>query len=287
MVPAGLTPATGRARRQATIGPAPWASNPWLHHGSTCARPASLRLSRETGALCSNRRAHQPAQELRPLPQALQRISPAPAEAGRAVPHSHRFCGVSGGWPDQKSAGPGRGWTAFPPKGVQETGTASALDAKGHGAAPRLSGRHRCAATPVAVSHALLAAPARTEVARRGSDTATELQFGDCAPKERIPARHPLCRIRALFNDTLPDPVRAAAHRADGLQPAVSLVQGPGVDNAVRVPTVFTKNRDRLLITEVYRWVMAAILAHRDVETQLSGRSLPRRWHLGEGPGHR
>ena len=122
MVPAGLTPATGRARRQATIGPAPWASNPWLHHGSTCARPASLRLSRETGALCSNRRAQHPAQELRPLPQALQRISPAPAEAGRAVPHSHRFCAVSPAGQTRNPPDRGEGGRPFPQRACKRQG---------------------------------------------------------------------------------------------------------------------------------------------------------------------
>ena len=45
---------------------------------------------------------------------------------------------------------------------------------------------------------------------------------------------------------------------------------GLGVDDPVWVPTVFTKNRDRLLTTEMSRKVMAAILAHRDVAPLLS-----------------
>ena len=40
---------------------------------------------------------------------------------------------------------------------------------------------------------------------------------------------------------------------------------GLGFDDAVWVPTVFTKNRDRLLTTEMPRKVMAATLAHREV----------------------
>jgi transposase len=39
---------------------------------------------------------------------------------------------------------------------------------------------------------------------------------------------------------------------------------GLGIDDPVWVPTVFTKNRDRLLTTEMSRKVMAAILAHRE-----------------------
>ena len=45
---------------------------------------------------------------------------------------------------------------------------------------------------------------------------------------------------------------------------------GLGIDDQVWVPTVFTKNRDRLLTTEMSRKVMAAILAHREVAPLLS-----------------
>ena len=45
---------------------------------------------------------------------------------------------------------------------------------------------------------------------------------------------------------------------------------GLGIDNPVWVPTVFTKNRDRLMTTEMSRKVMAAILAHREVAPLLS-----------------
>ena len=40
---------------------------------------------------------------------------------------------------------------------------------------------------------------------------------------------------------------------------------GLGIDDPVWVPTVFTKNRDRLLTTDMSRKVLAAILAHREV----------------------
>jgi hypothetical protein len=45
---------------------------------------------------------------------------------------------------------------------------------------------------------------------------------------------------------------------------------GLGIDDPVWVPTVFSKNRDRLLTTEMSRKVMAAILAHREVAPLLS-----------------
>jgi transposase len=46
---------------------------------------------------------------------------------------------------------------------------------------------------------------------------------------------------------------------------------GPGMDDAVWVPTVFTKNRDRLLTTEMSRKVMAAILSQPEVRPLLTG----------------
>jgi hypothetical protein len=45
---------------------------------------------------------------------------------------------------------------------------------------------------------------------------------------------------------------------------------GLGIDDPVWAPTVFTKNRDRLLTTEISRKAMAAILAHREVAPLLS-----------------
>ena len=45
---------------------------------------------------------------------------------------------------------------------------------------------------------------------------------------------------------------------------------GLGIDDPVRVPTVFSKNRDRLLTTDMSRKFLAAILAHREVEPLLS-----------------
>ena len=45
---------------------------------------------------------------------------------------------------------------------------------------------------------------------------------------------------------------------------------GLGIDDPVWVPTVFTKNRDRLLTTDIARKFLAAILAHREVAPLLS-----------------
>ena len=45
---------------------------------------------------------------------------------------------------------------------------------------------------------------------------------------------------------------------------------GLGVDDPVWVPTVFTKNRDRLMTTDMSRKVMAAILSHREIAPLMS-----------------
>jgi transposase len=65
---------------------------------------------------------------------------------------------------------------------------------------------------------------------------------------------------------------------------------GLGIDDPVWVPTVFTKNRDRLLNTEMSRKVMAAILAHREVAPLLSDEhfsvdgTLVKAFAMGLGP---
>ncbi|MBP1806336.1 hypothetical protein J2Z33_002193 [Rubellimicrobium aerolatum] len=45
---------------------------------------------------------------------------------------------------------------------------------------------------------------------------------------------------------------------------------GLGIDDPVWVPEVFSKNLDCLLTTDMFRKVLAAILAHREVASQLS-----------------
>lgn len=138
----------------------------------------------------------------------------------------------------------------------------------------------------------------------RGSDKATGLIFSYIDLEERIPERHPLRKIRMIVNDAL----RSLDAEFDGLyagegRPSIaperliraSLLQvlysirserqlmeqmdynllfrwfvGLGIDDTVWVPTVFTKNRDRLLGTDMSRKVMAAILAHREVVPLLS-----------------
>ena len=137
----------------------------------------------------------------------------------------------------------------------------------------------------------------------RGTDEAAGSLFSYVDLEERIPARHPLRKIRQVVNDALAslDADFDRLYSAEG-RPSIaperliraSLIQilfsvrserqlmeqmqynllfrwfvGLGIDDPVWVPTVFTKNRDRLLTTDMSRKFLAAILAHREVEPLL------------------
>ena len=138
----------------------------------------------------------------------------------------------------------------------------------------------------------------------RGTDETSGSLFSYVDLEARIPARHPLRKIRQVVNDALASlDGEFDALYTDFGRPSIpperliraSLIQilfsirserqlmeqmqynllfrwfvGLGIDDVVWVPTVFTKNRDRLLTTEMSRKVMAAILAHREVAPLLS-----------------
>jgi transposase len=138
----------------------------------------------------------------------------------------------------------------------------------------------------------------------RGTDDASGSLFSYVDLEARIPARHPLRKIQQVVNEALAGlDAEFAALYTDFGRPSIpperliraSLIQilfsvrserqlmeqmqynllfrwfvGLGIDDPVWVPTVFTKNRDRLLTTEMSRKVMAAILAHREVAPLLS-----------------
>ena len=138
----------------------------------------------------------------------------------------------------------------------------------------------------------------------RGTDETTRSLFSYVDLEERIPVRHPLRKVRQIVNDALAslDAEFDRLYAAEG-RPSIaperllraSLLQilfsvrserqlmeqmqynllfrwfvGLGVDDPVWVPTVFTKNRDRLLTTDMSRKFLAAILAHREVAPLLS-----------------
>jgi transposase len=138
----------------------------------------------------------------------------------------------------------------------------------------------------------------------RGTDETSGSLFSYVDLEERIPARHPLRKIRQVVNDALASlDAEFAPLYVDFGRPSIaperliraSLIQilfsvrserqlmeqmqynlmfrwfvGLGIDDPVWVATVFTKNRDRLLTTDMSRKVMAAILAHREVAPLLS-----------------
>lgn len=138
----------------------------------------------------------------------------------------------------------------------------------------------------------------------RGTHETSGSLFSYVDLEARIPARHPLRKIRQVVNEALASlDAEFDALYTDFGRPSIpperliraSLIQilfsirserqlmeqmeynllfrwfvGLGIDDAVWVPTVFTKNRDRLLTTEMSRKVMAAILAHREVAPLLS-----------------
>jgi transposase len=138
----------------------------------------------------------------------------------------------------------------------------------------------------------------------RGSDERNEALFSYVNLEERIPARHPLRLIREMVNAALArlDGSFAELYAAEG-RPSIAperllratLIQilfsvrserqlmeqmqynllfrwfvGLGIDDAVWVPTVFSKNRDRLLTTDIARQFLAAMLADKAVAPLLS-----------------
>src|ERR1700716_4407825 len=138
----------------------------------------------------------------------------------------------------------------------------------------------------------------------RGSDERTGELFSYVDLEKRVPAKHPLRLVRGVVNEVLAalDRDFSKAYAASG-RPSIAperllralLLQafytirserqlmeqlhynllyrwfvGLGVDDPVWVPTVFTKNRDRLLEAEVARKFLAELLAHKEVRALLS-----------------
>lgn len=141
-------------------------------------------------------------------------------------------------------------------------------------------------------------------VMMRGTDEVSGSLFSYVDLEERVPPGHPLRLIRRIVNGALagldaefealytdfgrPSIAPERLIRASLLQILFSIRSerqlmeqmdynllfrwfvGLGIDDPVWVPTVFTKNRDRLLTTDMSRKVMAAILAHPEVRPLLS-----------------
>jgi transposase len=138
----------------------------------------------------------------------------------------------------------------------------------------------------------------------RGSDTRTGELFSYVDLEDRVPAKHPLRAIRRIVNDVLValdaefEKIYAATGRPSiaperllralllqafyTIRSETQLMEqldynllyrwfvGLGIDEPVWVPTVFTKNRDRLLEAEVARKFLAELLNHKEVRALLS-----------------
>ena len=138
----------------------------------------------------------------------------------------------------------------------------------------------------------------------RGSDERSGALFSYVDLEERVPTKHPLRRIRQLVNDVLEslDGEFATLYAVDG-RPSIpperllraALLQGfytvrserqlmeqlddnrlfrwfvgLGIDDPVWVPTVFTKNRDRLLEADVAKKFLAALLNHWEARPSIA-----------------
>jgi transposase len=138
----------------------------------------------------------------------------------------------------------------------------------------------------------------------RGSDERNGSLFSFVDIEDRVPARHPLRKILEIVNAALAtmDTDFARLYAANG-RPSIAperllraaMIQilfsirserqlmeqmqynllfrwfvGLGIDDPVWVATVFSKNRDRLLNTDIARKFLAAILAHKEVAPLLS-----------------
>jgi transposase len=138
----------------------------------------------------------------------------------------------------------------------------------------------------------------------RGSDERTGKLFSYVDIEERVPQSHPLRLIRRIVNEVLAalDSEFAKLYADDGRpsiaperllralllqafytirseRPLMEQLQynllyrwfvGLGVDDPVWVPTVFSKNRDRLLKAEVARKFLCELLTHGQVRALLS-----------------
>ena len=153
----------------------------------------------------------------------------------------------------------------------------------------------------------------------RGLDERSGDLFSYVDLEERVPANHPLRLIRRIVNEVLValDGEFAKIY-ADSGRPSIPperllralLLQvfytirsetqlmeqlhynllyrwfvGLGVDEPVWVPTVFTKNRERLLEAQVAHKFLAELLNHKEGARPFVGRALLRRRHAGCGLG--
>src|SRR3982074_1335331 len=140
------------------------------------------------------------------------------------------------------------------------------------------------------------------EARMRGSDVRSGELFSYVDLEKRVPAKHPLRLVRVVVNEVLSrlDGDFSKAYAIGGRPsiaperlPRALLLQafytirserqlmeqldynllyrwfvGLGVDEAVWVPTVFTKNRDRLLEADVARKFLAELMDHNELSEE-------------------
>jgi len=143
----------------------------------------------------------------------------------------------------------------------------------------------------------------------RGTQGSAGSRFSCAGLEARIPAHHPLRKVRQVETDApsrldadfgrlccargrpsiAPErltcaslirvlfPVRSGCQLIGRMQHELRFRRfaRPGINDPVRVPAVFAKNRDRLLTTDMSRKFLAAIPAHRKVAPQLSDEHVP------------
>src|SRR6266542_2388588 len=111
--------------------------------------------------------------------------------------------------------------------------------------------------------------------------------FSYIAPEARVPANHPLRKIRELVRDVLGELNRSlgklyASEGRPSIRPERQLMEqldynllyrwfvGLSPDDPIWDPTTFTKNRDRLQNGEVFTKFMTKLLNHPQVKPLLS-----------------
>ena len=153
----------------------------------------------------------------------------------------------------------------------------------------------------------------------RATDRISGSLFSYIDIEDRIPARHPLRKVKRIVDEALAslDAEFDRLYAAEG-RPSIaperlmraSLIQilssvrserqfmeqmqynllfrwfvGIGIDDAVWVATVFTKNRDRLLTTEIFAHVAGRRPRPSGGGAAHVGRALLRRWYADQGVG--
>src|SRR6476659_5959133 len=105
----------------------------------------------------------------------------------------------------------------------------------------------------------------------RGTDTQQSSMFSYLSPDKRVPAQHPLRRIRVMVDEATQalSPVFSSLYTVRSERMLMEQLEynllfrwfvGLNMDEAVWVPTVFSKNRDRLLEGDIAEKFFSQVL---------------------------